>query len=234
VRAVVMAGGRGMRMLPYTTVLPKPLLPVGDRPILAIILDQLARAGFVRADVCLGHLSELVRAYFAQVPPSNLRVELHTEDEPLGTAGALRTVPGLDGPFLTLNGDVLTSLDFNDLMRQHQASGAALTVGVQDRPTEVPSGVLELDGDLVTGYVEKPVLHHQVSLGVYALNAEALDHLGGGCVDFPDLVNVLLAERERVHAYRFNGAWFDIGSREGHELAIAQFNADPRAFLPAR
>lgn len=233
-RAVVMAGGRGTRMLPYTTVLPKPLLPVGERPILAIILDQLARAGFQRADLCLGYLAELIRAYFQQAPNEKLRVEFHTEMEPLGTAGALRTVPDLDEPFLALNGDVLTSLDFVDLMQRHRDSEAALTIAVQERRTEIGSGVLELDRNTVTAYVEKPVIANQVSLGIYAMDPRALDHVADGHVDLPDLVHALLAKGEFVAAYRFAGSWFDIGSHEDHEHAIIAFGNDPEAFLPTR
>lgn len=234
-RAVVMAGGRGTRMLPYTTVLPKPLLPVGERPILAIVLEQLAAAGTERVDLCVGYLGELIRAYLMQaaLEIGDLEVVLHEEAEPLGTAGALRELPAFDAPFLSLNGDVLTSLDFAALMREHRASGAALTVAVQPRETPIGSGVLELAGDRVTAYVEKPVLTHLVSLGIYALHPRALAYLPEGCVDVPTLVEALITAGEVVHAHRFEGDWFDIGTLSDHEAAVAELAAKPGRFLPA-
>lgn len=235
-RAVVMAGGRGTRMLPYTTVLPKPLLPVGERPVLAILLEQLAAAGATRIDVCVGYLGELIRAYLAETPPAIGDAELafHTESEPLGTAGALREIGAFDEPFLSLNGDVLTSLSFAALMEEHRASGAALTVAAQAQETAIGSGVLELAGDRVTAYVEKPTLTHLVSLGIYALDPRALTHLPPGRVDVPTLVDLLLAAGEDVRAHRFDGAWFDIGTIGEHEAATHALTEDPELFLSGR
>lgn len=232
-RAVIMAGGRGTRMQPYTTVLPKPLLPVGDRPILAILLQQLAAAGVRRVDLCVGYLGGLIRAYLAEAAtvPADLELVFHPEAEPLGTAGALRDVTDLVEPFLLLNGDVLTALDFGALMRDHRESGAALTVTVTERETLIPAGVLELDGTRVRGYAEKPRLRHDVSLGIYALDPRALEHLPAGRVDVPDLVAALLAGDEPVHAHRFDGEWFDIGTLPDHERAVADFGRRPERYL---
>ena len=177
-RAVVLAGGFGMRLRPYTTILPKPLLPIGDRPILEIILRQLAAAGFTKIDLCVGHLGELIRVYFSEgtVMPEELELDWHWEpEEPLGTAGALRVVPGLDGTFLAMNGDILTTLDYGALVAHHRATGAALTIAVQGKRVEIDLGVLELDGDRVTGYREKPTLSYDVSMGVYVYEARALE-----------------------------------------------------------
>ncbi len=231
-RAVLMAGGRGTRMLPYTTILPKPLLPVGQRPILAILLEQLATSGVTRIDLCLGYLGELIRAYLAETALAldGVEVVLHTESEPLGTAGALRSIAGLDEPFLLLNGDVLTSLNVADLMRTHRESGAALTVTFQLRETTIGSGVLQLDGSRVSAYVEKPVLRHDVSLGIYALDPRALEHLPPGFADVPDLVHALLEAGESVHGHRFLGSWFDIGTPSDHELAVAEVEVSPERY----
>lgn len=233
-RAVVMAGGQGARMRPYTTVLPKPLLPVGDRPILAILLEQLAAAGVTHIDLCLGYLGELVRAYLSDAPLAidGTRLVLHTEREPLGTAGALRHVPGLDEPFLALNGDVLAAFDFAALMAGHRAAGATLTIATQIRETTIGAGVLELDGDAVTAYAEKPVLRHVVSLGVYVLDPRALAHLPAGAVDVPALATALLTAGEPVRRHHYDGPWFDIGTREDHERATAEWAARPERYLP--
>lgn len=234
-RAVIMAGGLGTRMRPYTTVLPKPLLPVGDRPILSILLEQLASAGVTRVDLCVNYLSGLIRSYLLEATPARdaLEVRFHLESEPLGTAGALRDVPDLDEPFLLLNGDVLTSLDFGALLDGHVRSGAALTVTVQSRPTTIGSGVLTIDDrDRVRQYTEKPTLVHDVSLGIYALDPRALDHLEPGQTDVPDLVQTLLVAGEAVRAHRFAGEWFDIGTVGDHELAVREFTEHRERYLP--
>lgn len=234
-RAVVMAGGQGMRMRPYTTVLPKPLLPVGDRPILQILLEQLAAAGTTRVDLCVGYLGSLIRAFLAEteLAVGEMEIAFHTEQEPLGTAGALRDLPGLEraDSFLSLNGDILTSLDFAAVMRHHRATDAALTVAVKPQRTEIGSGVLDLDGDRVTAWVEKPVLTHRVSLGIYAIAPRALALLPDGRADVPDLVDRLLAAGELVNAYQFDGAWYDIGTLSDHETAALDALERPERYL---
>jgi NDP-sugar pyrophosphorylase family protein len=224
-RAVVLAGGLGMRLRPYTTILPKPLLPVGDRPILEIILRQLAEAGVTRADLCVGHLGELIRVYFSEgtVMPDGLALDWHWEpEEPLGTAGALRVVPGLEGTFLVMNGDILTTLDYRALFDFHRESAAALTIAVQGKRVDIDLGVLELDGAVVTGYSEKPTLLYDVSMGIYIYEAHVLEHLPHGPCSFPELVQLLLDAGERVVAYRSEDAWFDLGTISEYERAVAE------------
>jgi NDP-sugar pyrophosphorylase family protein len=214
-----------MRLRPYTTILPKPLLPIGDRPILEIILGQLAAAGFEKVDLCVGHLGDLIRVYFSEgtVLPEGLELDWHWEpEEPLGTAGALRIVPRLEGTFLAMNGDILTTLDYGALMEHHRAEGAALTIAVQARRVEIDLGVLELDGARVSGYEEKPTLAYDVSMGIYAYESRALEHLPDGPCQFPDLVQRLLAAGEHVAAYRSEDDWFDIGTVEEYERAVAE------------
>jgi NDP-mannose synthase len=225
-RAVVLAGGLGMRLRPYTTILPKPLLPVGDRPILEIILRQLRAAGFERVDLCVGHLGDLIRVYFSEgtVLPEGLELDWHWEpEEPLGTAGALRIVPRLDATFLAMNGDILTTLDYGALMDHHRASGAALTIAVQARRVDIDLGVLELDSDRVTGYREKPTLSYDVSMGIYAYEPRALSHLPAeGPCQFPELVERLLEAGEHVAAYRSDAEWYDIGTIGEYDRAVAE------------
>ena len=215
-----------MRLRPYTTILPKPLLPIGDRPILEIILGQLAGAGFRRVDLCVGHLGDLIRVYLSEgtVLPAGLELDWHWEpEEPLGTAGALRVVPGLDTTFLAMNGDILTTLDYGQLMVHHRESGAALTIAIQGRRVEIDLGVIELDGARVTGYREKPALTYDVSMGVYAYEPRALEHLPSeGPCQFPELVQRLLDAGEHVAAYRSEADWFDIGTTAEYERAVAE------------
>jgi NDP-mannose synthase len=224
-RAVVLAGGFGMRLRPYTTILPKPLLPIGDRPILEIILRQLAAAGFTKIDLCVGHLGELIRVYFTDgtVLPEGVELDWHWEpEEPLGTAGALRVVPALDGTFLAMNGDILTTLDYSALVEHHRAAGAALTIAVQGKRVDIDLGVLELDGARVTGYSEKPTLSYDVSMGIYVYESRVLDHLPDGPCQFPELVQTLLAAGEHVSAFRSEEVWYDLGTISEYERAVAE------------
>jgi NDP-sugar pyrophosphorylase family protein len=215
-----------MRLRPYTTILPKPLLPIGDRPILEIIIRQLAAVGFRKVDLCVGHLGDLIRVYFREgtVLPEHVSLDWHWEpEEALGTAGALRIVPGLEGTFLVMNGDILTTLDYGALMDNHRESGAALTIAVQDKRVEIDLGVLELDGRRVTSYREKPTLGYCVSMGVYVYESRVLEHLPDGPCQFPDLVHRLLEAGEHVGSYHSEDDWFDIGTVGEYERAVAEF-----------
>jgi NDP-mannose synthase len=216
-----------MRLRPYTTILPKPLLPVGDRPILEIILRQLAAAGFTKVDLCVGHLGELIRVYFTDgtVLPDGLELDWHWEpEEPLGTAGALQVVPGLEGTFLAMNGDILTSLDYGALVAHHHTHGAALTIAVQSKKVDIDLGVIELDEHRVTGYREKPTLSYDVSMGIYVYESRVLQHLPDGPCQFPELVQRLLEAGEQVSAYETDAAWYDLGTISEYERAVAELD----------
>jgi NDP-mannose synthase len=231
-RAVILAGGAGTRLRPYTTILPKPLVPVGERPILEVIVRQLARNGFERIDLSLGHLGELIRAYFTESKYAPREVEMRYlwEDEPLGTAGALRLAAPPEESFLVMNGDILTTLDYGALMRFHQDQGGALTIATHEKDVRLALGVVEGDAGLVRGYVEKPTLHYEVSMGVYVCSQHALEHVPEGHFDFPELVLALLEAGEAVTRYRFDGPWYDIGTPQEHERAVAAYEADPALF----
>jgi NDP-sugar pyrophosphorylase family protein len=230
---VILAGGLGTRLRPYTAVLPKPLVPIGDRPILEHILLQLHRAGVTLADLCVGHLGELIQAYFSQTSALSEGPELrwHWEDEPLGTAGALRLLDDLEGTFLVLNGDVLTNLDYRELIGFHEASGAALTVATHAKRVQIDLGVIDTDGERIVGYHEKPRLDYEVSMGIYAYDERARAHLPAeGPCQFPDLVQRLLDAGEQVGAFRSDADWFDIGTPDEHRRAVEAFADAPERF----
>jgi len=231
-RAVILAGGLGTRLRPYTTVVPKPLVPIGDRPVLEHILRQLSGAGVTRADLCVSHLGELMVAYFSQSSgvPDGMELAWHWEDEPLGTAGALRIVPGLEGTFIAMNGDVLTTMDYAGLLDHHRSTGAVLTIAAHSKRVDIDLGVLETTGELVTGYREKPTLHYDVSMGIYVYEAAALRHLPDGPCQFPDLVLRLLDAGERVAAYHSDAEWYDIGTIAEYERAVRDVEARPQLF----
>jgi len=227
-RAAVLAGGLGTRLRPYTAVLPKPLVPVGDRPILELIFAWLARAGVDRVDVCIGHLGQLIQTYFsqAQTIPPGLEIRWQWEHEPLGTAGALRFVVGLEETLLVVNGDILTDLDPAEMLAFHLARGAALTIATRQAKLATELGVIEHEAGLVTGYREKPVLQYDASMGIYMYEPRALAALPDGPCQFPDLVLALLECGERVAAFQTSAAWHHVGTLAQHLEATRELRSD--------
>jgi NDP-mannose synthase len=227
-RAVVLAGGRGTRLAPYTSVLPKPLMPVGDRAILEIVVGQLATCGVRQISFCVGYLAHLIRAVFEHQAHPDVEITYVHEEEPLGTAGPLRLVGDLNETFIVMNGDVLTTLDYSDLTRFHRESGNVLTIATHERVIKINYGLLHIDdASRLRDFEEKPEIVSQVSMGIYVMEPSVLDHIPVGTYfDFPDLVKALLRAHEPVGAYRFDGIWFDIGRREDYERAVAAWDAN--------
>jgi len=224
-KAVVLAGGRGTRLAPFTSVLPKPLMPVGERAILELVVDQLKACGFTDVVFCVGYLSHLIRAVFENRANGGVTISYVQEKDALGTAGPLRLVEDLDDTFLVMNGDVLTDLDYGDLIRYHREHGNVLTVATHERSIKIDYGVLHLGNERteadIVGYEEKPELRSTVSMGIYVLEPSVLEHVPDGRpFDFPDLVQELLRRGAPLGAYRFDGLWFDIGRREDYEQAV--------------
>jgi NDP-sugar pyrophosphorylase family protein len=231
-RAVILAGGLGTRLRPYTTVIPKPLVPVGDRPVLEHIMRALYANGVRQVDLCVSHLGELIRLYLSQLALAKMMdLSFHWEEEPLGTAGALRVVPELDGTFIVMNGDILTTLCYSSLVDFHREREAALTIAMRHERVDIDLGVIETHDGFVSGYREKPSLNYDVSMGIYVYDARALDYLPDGPCQFPELVVRLVEAGERVAAYRADDAdWFDIGTLEEHERAAQEFERAPMKF----
>lgn len=233
----MLAGGQGTRLRPYTTVLPKPLMPVGDRPILDVIVRQLRRAEFDRITIATGYLAELIEVFFGDGSAYGIPIDYHRESEPLGTVGALSLIEGLDEDFVVMNGDVLTDIDYAALLAGHTASGAAATIAAHERSVQITLGVLEFgdvtDDTRLTGYVEKPTMGYEVSMGVYCFSPRAIDFIPrGGHLDFPDLVLRLIAADETVRAARSANYWLDIGRHEDYEQAMDEFERMREHFLP--
>lgn len=227
-RAVVLAGGRGTRLAPYTLVLPKPLLPIGGRPIVEHVVRRLAAAGFHDIQLSVGYLGALVSSYFRDCTelPAGVRLSFVRETRPLGTAGALRLVPDGPEPLLVTNGDVLTDLDYAGLVAHHRRTGAALTIATHLLETTLDYGVVALNGDgEVTGFAEKPVQRHHVNMGVYVYGASAFEHLPEEApMDVPELVLRLLKAGDRVVAHPFTGSWYDVGTPSEFERAARDFD----------
>ncbi len=236
--AVILAGGKGTRLAPYTTVLPKPLLPIGDAPILDVVIRQLAGYGFSNITLAVGYLAHLIEAVCQDGSRHGVSLSYHHEDEPLGTVGPLASMDDLDGTFLMMNGDVLTTLDYGALYSAHVDAGNLLTVASHVRTVRSDYGVLELDGQngavrRVTGFREKPEIDHSVSMGVYIVDSRVRDYIPAGqAFDLPELVWRLLEEGQPVGSYAYDGFWLDIGRHEDYAEAVTQYEELKESFLP--
>jgi NDP-mannose synthase len=236
-RALILAGGTGTRLRPYTVVLPKPLIPIGDRPVLEIIVRQLRRDGFRRITVVTGYLAELIEAFFGDGSEYDVEIDYFREHEPLGTVGALALVDGLVEDFLVMNGDTLTDMSYRTLFEDHLASGSSATIATTRREVKIDLGVLRFgdpgDEDRLTGYDEKPVIEYDASMGVYCFSPRVLASIEPNVrLDFPDLVLRLVAAGEAVRAWRSSDYWLDIGRHEDYEAAVAEFEENRSRLIP--
>ncbi len=223
-QSIILAGGRGSRLDPYTQILPKPLFPIGDKPIAAILVHQLQSAGFNEIIMCLGYLADLLRAYFQDGSQFGVPIRYVVETEPLGTAGPLRKVNDLEDHFLVVNGDELTTLDFRALYEHHLEKQADMTVAVQKKTVSTSVGVLEIKDGQVTAYAEKPTRNYWASMGIYVIKKRVLSLIPENeQFDMPDLVQRLLKEAARVVSYESRDLWFDIGTMADLEKAKEEF-----------
>ncbi len=233
--AVILAGGKGTRLAPYTAVFPKPLVPLGDHPVVEILVQRLYACGFRRLVFATGHLSELLRAYFHQYPllQRGLTIQWVKEPAPLGTAAPLGLVEDFPDHALVVNGDLFTTMDFAEFFRVHRESGAALTVAAHTRTVNLALGVLEREGDRVTGYREKPSYTFDVSMGIYGVSKGVLAHIPReGRMDFPELVTRLLERGETVRCVTPPCRWLDIGNPDDYAAAQEEFRRNPAPYIP--
>ncbi len=233
-RAVILAGGKGTRLKPFTVSFPKPLVPVGDRPILELLLRRFIQSGVKDITLTLGHMAELIKAYFAHRHDlaEGITLRFVEEAEPTGTAGSLKLVPDLTETFLVANGDLLTNLDLHALVQFHRAKKAMLTIATHSRKVKMDLGVLEFDRDhLLTAYSEKPESTYHVSMGIYVYEPAVLRYIDSGqYLDFPDLVLRLLEAGERVCAFPGECLWLDIGRPDDYARAQELFAERREAF----
>jgi NDP-sugar pyrophosphorylase family protein len=236
VHAVIMAGGRGTRLAPYTTVLPKPLMPLNDRPILDVLVRQLLRDGVQGITVSVSPLSGLIETWMRHHGRYGIPINFVYEDAPLGTAGALRNISRPDFTFLALNGDVLTTLDVRDLVAHNRETGAIATMAIKRRTVDIEYGVVHADSDgRVERLEEKPRVEFTVSMGVYAMDPTIVDLIGDGeRIDFPDLMVRAINAGHTVDTLQHEGYWRDIGNPADYEAAIVDFDANPEEFLGPR
>jgi len=233
---VILAGGKGVRLRPYTTCIPKPLVPIGDEmSILEIVMRQLRHYGFRRATLAIGHLGHIIRAYIGDGSQWDIEVDYFFEETPLGTMGPLVAMRDrLPEHYLAMNGDILTDLDYGAVLDDHVGSGAPLTVATYERQVHIDFGVLELDGTGVVGFTEKPTLGYSVSMGVYGVSRDTLaDYPVSEPLGFDSVMLDLLNSGQTPRSYHFDGYWLDIGRPEDYERANLEFPSLRRTLLPA-
>jgi NDP-mannose synthase len=231
----ILAGGRGVRLRPYTTALPKPLMPIGEEyAILDIILQQLRVQGFTRITLAIGHLGSLIRAFVGDGSRWSLEVDYSEEERPLYTIGpVLNFLDRLPEHFIVMNGDVLTDLNYAELLDFHINSHAPLTVATYERNVKIDFGTLETVNGHIVRFQEKPTLHYRVSMGVYAMSRKTLAAYPRNVpFGFDDLVLDLLARGQKPRAYEFDGYWLDIGRPEDYDEANRTFEEYRSILLP--
>ena len=223
-KAVLLAGGRGVRLRPLTYTIPKPLLPIGEKPILEEIIERLKTAGIREFIIAVGYRAELIETYFRDGEHLGVRIEYVRETQPLGTAGPLALVRAQctlpDEPLLMMNGDILTDLDMRELLAFHRTGGYAMTVATREYQLQHPYGVIDVDGARITGIREKPTVTDVVSAGIYVIEPSALDVVPEGrFFDIPDMVNALVSANRPVGAFNFTDEWIAIDRIEQLEDA---------------
>ncbi len=232
-RAVILAGGQGTRLKPYTIVLPKPLVPVGSLPIMEILLNQLKSAGFTHITIAVNHLAEIIMAYFQDGKKWGLSIDYSIEDMPLSTMGPLKLIKDLPDDFLVMNGDVLTDLDFEAFMENHLKEKRLFSISSFIRTDKSEYGVLNVNSESqLTEFKEKPEHTFQVSMGIYALNKKVLDYIPSHTFfGFDHLMYKLLDENQPVNVIPHTGIWLDIGRPADYQLAIDTFESDQNKFM---
>lgn len=231
-RAVILAGGKGTRLRPYTVVLPKPLMPVGEYPILEIVVRQLVKAGFSHITMAVNHQAELIRTFFGDGAKWGVKIDYSQENEPLGTMGPLNLITDLPEYFLIMNGDVLTDLNFKNFYDTHVASNAIFTISSHERVQMVDYGVLTSDeSERLVGFVEKPSNYYLVSMGIYMASSRVLEFIPQTTYGFDNLMLDLIRRNESVTVRTHRGYWLDIGRPDDYMQAIEEFDSIKQTLL---
>ena len=225
-RAILLAGGKGTRLKPYTTLIPKPLVPLGgEKAILEIVIQQLKNCGFTHITLAINHLANLIRAYIGDGSKWGIKIDYSLESEPLGTIGPLTLIDDLSENFLVMNGDILSNLDYSKFLKTHVDKKSSLSVSTCKRESKIDFGVIQYDTDhLITKFIEKPIYQFDVSMGVYCFNRSVIQNLAkGNKFGFDDLMNDALKTSKTVWIHPFSGFWLDIGRPEDYEYADSHY-----------
>lgn len=232
-KAVILAGGKGTRLAPYTTVLPKPLMPIGEKPILDIVIRQMISNGFNDIILSVGYLAELIMAYCGDGRKYGVKLRYIKEDKPLGTAGPISLIPELNETFLLINGDILTTLNYSRLWKFHKRNKGLLTLAIQKRSVKIDFGVIDsLEINKIKRFVEKPVMEIYVGMGICVLEPEVQKYIQyNKKIDMPEVINRLLDDKKPVYAYISRNYWADIGRPDDYKRAVEDFTSMKYKFL---
>lgn len=232
-RAVILAGGKGTRLRPYTVVLPKPLMPLGDYPILEVIIRQLINAGFDHITLTVNHQADLIKTFFGDGSKWGIKIDYSLEDKPLSTMGPLSLIDDLPDNFLVMNGDILTDLDFEAFYNEHVEKKSVFTISSFVREQVNLYGVLEVNEDKkLVDFKEKPTTRFEVSMGIYMLSKENLEFIPNNeAYGFDHLMLDLIKAERNATVKQFNGYWLDIGRPDDYMEAIDEFEKNKDIFL---
>ena len=223
-QAIILAGGQGTRLRPYTTLMPKALVPLDDMPVLELVLRQLKNHGFDQITITVGHLAQLIEAYFGNGEKLGINITYSREDQPLGTAGPLRALAkNLPDNFLVMNADIVSDINFRALFDNHVSGNADATIAVYRRTSKIDFGIIEFDpnSQQIDGFTEKPILEHSVSMGVYVFNKKIVDLIPENeFFGFDHLMKSLISNKGPARVFPFNGYWLDIGRGDDYEKAV--------------
>jgi NDP-mannose synthase len=232
-RAIILAGGKGTRLKPYTVVLPKPLMPIGEYPILEVIIRQLVHYGFKHITMAVNHQAEIIQAFFGNGEKWGIKIDYSLEDKPLSTMGPLKLIRDLPEDFLVMNGDILTDLNYKQLFEYHVLNKNIFTISACLRELRTEYGVLEIDvKNQLTGFKEKPVIKYNVSMGIYMVNKKILKYIPQGkAYGFDNLMIDLINSGKPVNVKRYEGYWLDIGRPDDYARAIEEFEKMKPMFI---
>lgn len=232
-QTVILAGGKGTRLNPYTSILPKPLVPVGEYPILEIIIRQLKNYGVRDLIISTGHLAQLIESYFGDGGRLGVKIRYVREEKPLGTAGAIGIIKGLERNFIVMNGDILTTMDYRKLFNFHLVKKGIATIGVVKRLIKDEYGVIKIGKALdLEDYIEKPTHAFHISMGVNILSAGCKDYINKEeSITMPELFLRMKKSKEKIYCYESGDFWLDIGMVEDFQIAQDEFNKNRRRFI---
>lgn len=232
-RAIILAGGKGTRLRPYTVALPKPLMPIGEFPILEVIIRQLVQHGFNHVTMAVNHQAEIIKAFFQNGERWGIKIDYSLEDKPLSTMAPLRLINDLPENFLVMNGDILTDLNYSDMFEEHVDRKNIFTISSHVRVQKIDYGVLEADASgYLSGFIEKPQTKYMVSMGIYMASRRILDFIPEGqSYGFDNLMLDLIAAKQPASVREFAGYWLDIGRPDDYMQAIEEFDQMKSRFL---
>ncbi len=232
-QAIILAGGKGTRLFPYTVSIPKPLIPIGDTPIIEIVLRQLSYFGFTNITLALGYMADMMQAFVGDGAKYGVSIRCSLETKPLGTIAPLKLMNHLEENFLVMNGDLLTDINYRELYDFHMKHGCKATVATYTKKTKLQLGVLDADDNgKIVGFREKPVLENKVSMGVYMFNRSIVDFIPEDLYfGFDSLMYALIDKKDKVYSFPFDGRWYDIGMHEDLVTASEEFLANKSIYL---